>query len=276
MGGGPEVPHLRSPQGQGLGSEARAKPQSKKEFTVLVTGMGPFPDGQGGRYAADDNTSHLVTKLLPTILPATHKSNPTSLPIRILNPSAPTGKYVKTEYAYIRTYIQAMYDEYGDELDAVVHLGMADGWEWYSVEERAFNERFTSSWWSTRYGEEEKEGYYLFPDDAGKTVRDISGRGKGIWDEMPMGLESRVNVGKVVRDVVSVLNDESETSVQGGEKLKVDVIPHFEAGFYGCGFIYYESLATCRERGLHTKSSFAISRVGNLLSVLKEALMSLQ
>lgn len=116
--------------------------KSPDEYKVLVTGMGPFPDGEGGRYEEDDNTSHLVTQHLPDSLPASHPLNPTHQSIRILNPTAPSGKYVKTEYAYIRSFIQDLYDEFTDAetgvcaLDAVVHLGMADGFTSYTVEER--------------------------------------------------------------------------------------------------------------------------------------------
>jgi pyroglutamyl-peptidase len=36
----------------------------------------------------------------------------------------------------------------------------------------------------------------------------------------------------------------------------MSIVPHLEAGSYCCGFIYYESLATCWKRGLNTKVIF--------------------
>lgn len=130
---------------------------------------------------------------------------------------------------------------------------MADGFEWYTVEERAFNEDFKSDWWGPL---EQFAGYYLIPDDAGKTVRDIGdGEGKGMWKGLPMGLSARVDIGVVAREAQRTVN--TPTSKEDGEeKIKVAVVPHFEAGSYGCGFIYYESLATCFTRGYGTKVLF--------------------
>ncbi|KAE9372001.1 peptidase C15, pyroglutamyl peptidase I-like protein [Stipitochalara longipes BDJ] len=224
-------------------------PAPKSEFVVLVTGFGPFP-------GAPSNTSHLLTKHLPSHLSVINKYNSTSLPIRILNPTAADEQYVKTEYAYIRTYIQDLYDKYQDEVDAIVHLGMANRWEWYSVEERAFNEKFTSDWWCQQ---EADVGYYMVPDAAGKTVKDISKEeGKGMWDDMPLGLKAAgVNVRIIVDDVKKVVNFESEEERRKEkEKVKIDVISHDEAGNFGCGFIFYESLATCRRRKLNMRVLF--------------------
>jgi len=130
----------------------------------------------GGHYDENQNSSHLISQHLPPLLSATNVLNPTSLPIRILNPTAPAGKFVKTEYAYIRSFVQKLWDEYEDQVDLVIHLGMADGWEHYTIEQYGYNEKFTSTWWSER---EEKEGYYLILDDKGETVRDIGGLEKG-------------------------------------------------------------------------------------------------
>lgn len=155
-------------------------------------------------------------------------------------------------------------------MDAIIHLGMAFGWEWYSVEERAFNERMTSDWWGLN---EEKAGYYLIPDDKGKTVRDIGGKLKGIWDEAPMGLKAaKLNTRIVVEDVGKAVNhdaagDEYQKLIEGQfggrlvkhgvkKKMRVEVILHDEAGSYGCGFIFYESLATVWKRKLNTRVLF--------------------
>ncbi|ROW07686.1 hypothetical protein VMCG_03575 [Cytospora schulzeri] len=226
------------------------------EYTVLVTGMGPFPDGEGGRYEENDNTSHLVTQHLPDNLPASHPLNPTHRSIRILNPTAPPGKYVKTEYAYIRSFIRSLFDEFTDTrtgecaLDAVVHLGMADGFKSYTVEERAFNEKMSSDWWPAFL--EPGSRYYCIPDDAGRTVEDLTqDEGQDRWRDAPTGLAADFNVSEVVNDAVCAVNS------MGEEKKKVSIVPHFEAGPMGCGFIFYESLATCRKRKLATKVVFS-------------------
>lgn len=230
--------------------------EAPDSYTVLVTGMGPFPDGNGGRYEENDNTSHLVTQHLPDCLPPSHPLNPTDRAIRILNPTAPHGRYVRTEYAYIRSYVQDLYDKFTDTdtgecaLDAVVHLGMADGWKAYTVEEHAFNENMSSDWWPGFL--EQGMQYYRILDDAGKTVEDIThDDGKDRWSDAPMGLSTGFDVSKVVKDAVRAVN------LMGENKKEVSIIPHFEAGPMGCGFIFYESLATCHKRRLRTKAVFS-------------------
>ncbi|ROW14831.1 hypothetical protein VPNG_03674 [Cytospora leucostoma] len=261
MGGGPVPPSGSAAVVTSLPDKGEQVHRSKSStqsdgYTVLVTGMGPFPDGEGGRYEEDDNTSHLITQYLPGSLPASHPLNPTQLPICILNPTAPAGCYVKTEYGYIRSFVQRLYDEFTDPgtgvctLDAVVHLGMADGFRAYTVEERAFNQRMSSNWWSDQLGQNTR--YYLIPDDAGRTVEDITeDEGKDLWRDAPTGLAAEVDVSRVANDAVRAVNS------LGEEKKVVSIVPHFEAGPFGCGFIYYESLATCRKRKLGTKVVFS-------------------
>ena len=127
----------------------------------------------------------MFTKRLPPFLPVSYSQNPTSLPIRILNPTAESGQFVKTEYAYIRRFIQKMWDEYADQVDLVLHLGMADGWEWFTIEQLAFNEKFTSDFWGPVIA---RDGYYMVLDDLGKTVKDIEeDEGRGVWMTCQLG-----------------------------------------------------------------------------------------
>jgi pyroglutamyl-peptidase len=145
-----------------------------------------------------------------------------------------------------------MWDEYAETVDAVIHLGQAVGFEFYTVEERAFNEKFTSTWGGAT---EEMEGYYLTPDGVGKTVRDIGvHEGRGMWDDVPMGLATRVDVPTIIDDVMGTIN--SEDVREGEKKMVLKVVPHFEAGPYGCGYTFYESLATCWKRKLDNKVLF--------------------
>ncbi|KAG4440553.1 hypothetical protein IFR05_003969 [Cadophora sp. M221] len=265
MGGGPNIPDnsTRTRAQAYIQDESPFIPASTnlKEYTVLVTGMGAYPDGVGGHYSASENTSHLVTQHLPSNIPANHPLNPTGLPIRVLNPTSGPDCAVKAEYAYIRSYVKTLHapSQESNNLDAIVHLGMADGWEWYTVEERAFKEGMSSTWW----GESAQAGYYMVLDDAGKTVLDIKGEDEGLWEGSPVGIMTRLDVNRVVCDAKRVVNADfvdalkkvdGDTNVEG--KLKVQIIPHFEAGNYCCGFMYYESLATCLRRKLDTKVVF--------------------
>lgn len=144
-----------------------------------------------------------------------------------------------------------MYDEYEDTLDAIIHLGMADGWEWFSLEERAFHADFKCDWWGPT---EESVGYYRIPDDAGKTVEDIGKEeGKDLWKDMPMGIATYLSVPRIASKVAAAVNAPNES---GKDKLEVGVYAHFDPGSYGCGFIYYESLATCKKREYQTKVLF--------------------
>ncbi|KAH7370823.1 hypothetical protein BKA65DRAFT_489298 [Rhexocercosporidium sp. MPI-PUGE-AT-0058] len=264
MGGGPNIPRGSTRIQAHVENGLRTIPASAnlKEYTVLVTGMGAYPDGHGGHYSASDNTSHLVTKHLPSQIPANHPHNPTGLPIRILNPTSGPDSAVKAEYAYIRSYVKTLHapSQETNNLDAIVHLGMADGWEWYTVEERAFKEGMSSTWW----GESAERGYYMVLDDAGETVLDIKGEDEGIWKGSPVGIKASLDIGKVVGDAKRAVYSDSmdeikEKEVDGTakeEKTRVQIIPHLEAGNYCCGFIYYESLATCLKRNLDTKVVF--------------------
>ena len=164
--------------------------------------------------------------------------------------------YVRTEYAHIRQYVQKLWADFGQKVDLVLHLGMADGWSFYTMERCAFKEGFSSSWWSPR---EANESYYLGLDDAGKTIRDMTySEGKDLWENSPMGLQTTVDVDKTVSMCMEVLNKTKGDMNPTGMKneKRVDIRPHHEAGPFCCGFIYYESLATCRREGLKTKVMF--------------------
>ena len=146
-----------------------------------------------------------------------------------------------------------MWDEFQGTVDMVLHLGMADGWDFYSMEEHAFKEGFTSTFWSARG---EKQEYYMTHDDVGKTIKDLKrSEGRDMWSDAPMGLTTTINVNKAVVSCMQVLNPGDESDSDAKKRI-IKVKPHHEAGPYCCGFIYYESLATCWRRGLKTKVMF--------------------
>ncbi|CAD0100651.1 unnamed protein product [Aureobasidium mustum] len=199
---------------------------SVRPITVFVTGFGPFPRGDGTSYSR--NTSHEITKLLPSTLPPRSQFNPSSHPIRILNPTAAEGKAVNVEYAHIRKYTSGLHDSYGATADLILHIGMADGWNFVSCERRSYKQTFTSGWAGRMLG---LGRYYMIKDVKGKTVEDA---GPNPWGEdVPMGLGTGLNVDELVDGA--------------GKMLKTafgrDVRAHEDAGTYCCGFIYYESLA---------------------------------
>ena len=160
----------------------------------------------------------------------------------------------------------------------MLHLGMADGWDFYTVERFAFKEGFTSSWSGmTGTG----KGYYcLIKDEADKTADDMTeAEGKGMWRNMPVGLSTSLDADEVAKksmEIMKLVSTEtnftpgksSEKDVDHTEprdatsntnlKKRVNVVPHHEAGSYCCGFIYYESLATkLRRRNRKTQVLFS-------------------
>ncbi|KAG9948124.1 peptidase C15, pyroglutamyl peptidase I-like protein, partial [Aureobasidium melanogenum] len=196
-----------------------------RSVTVLVTGFGPFPRGDGTTYSK--NTSHEISKLLPSILPARSQFNPTNHPIVILNPTAAEGAAVRVEYAHIRDYTSALHSSSGNA-DLLLHMGMADGWDFVSCERRSYKQTFTSGWAGKFLG---LGRYYMIKDAAGKTVQDA---GPNPWgEEVPIGLGTGLNVDDVVENAGKVLKT----------AFGRDVRAHEDAGTYCCGFIYYESLA---------------------------------
>ncbi|THY22566.1 peptidase C15, pyroglutamyl peptidase I-like protein [Aureobasidium pullulans] len=153
----------------------------KESVRVLVTGFGPFPRGNGKNYA--QNTSHEITKLLPHTLSANSRFNPTGARIDIINPTSADGQAVKVEYAHIRDYVSGLHDTHGNNVDLILHMGMADGWNFISCERRAYKQTFTSCWGAA--GRILGLGrYYRIKDFAGETVDDA---GECPWGEdVPM------------------------------------------------------------------------------------------
>lgn len=191
---------------------------------------------------------------MPAYLESQTASNPTRARINILNPTAQDGAYVKVEYAHIRQYVRELHDKHDAEVDIYLHMGMAFGWNFVSVERRAYRQDMTCSWWSPM----QEKGYYLIKDNVGKTVEDA---GPCPWMEVPIGLNTMFDVDKIIEGAQSVLAMNRSLAVveqiQAGAPHEVPIpargghIPvkaHHEGGAYCCGFINYESLANCYTR----------------------------
>jgi pyroglutamyl-peptidase len=206
--------------------------------------MQAFPKHPGhegsGHYSENDNTSHLITQILPSQLKPFSKYNPTAMEIRILNPTSGPGCAVKTEYGFVRKYCKELWKNYGNSVDLILHLGMADGWEWYTIERSAWKEGTVKG---VDYGngkEGEPVEYYILPDDIGQTYKNIPGPCP--WTEkVPNQLLAGpgVDIDQVAKDVQQVLNLQLG---KRGEKF-VEVRLHSDGGNYLCGFISYESFA---------------------------------
>ena len=131
-------------------------------------------------------------------------------------------------------------------VDLFVHVGMADGWDYISIERAAYKQGFSSSWWGPR---EFMLGYYMIPDNLGKTVLST---GPCPWASTPMGLMTSFEVDSLVKGANKRLQGSRDTGIapmQGPSHKNISVAAHAEPGSYLCGFLYYESLANCRVRG---------------------------
>ena len=119
-----------------------------------------------------------------------------------LNPTASAGKYIKTEYAYIRRFMEDLHHEYDRDIDLFVHFGQASGWDFVSVERVAYRQGMTSGWWTEREKGGKAGGYYMIPDDKGEVVTDA---GRCPWEGLPMGLQSALDIDAVVEGAKGVL-----------------------------------------------------------------------
>ncbi|KAK8119838.1 uncharacterized protein PG998_004464 [Apiospora kogelbergensis] len=233
-----------------------------QEVEVLVTGFGPYPDGHGGQI--DPNTSYTLTQMMPPVLEPRTAQNPSATRIRIVRP--PTG-YVPTEYRAIRQFCHDLHrrrdeneNKEGKAAAAalIVHLGEARGlWDSHvTVERCAFKQGMTSNFWDA-VGVPRNQRYYAVPDAVGEVADDL---GPCPWGaDVPVGLQTVLDVDAVADKARGILktgalfrgSKGSSTDRELGGKVAtpLGIRPHMEAGFYGCGFIYYESLAGCYVRG---------------------------
>ena len=252
--------------------------KAHRTFNVLITGMGPFPDGNGGHFEL--NASHLIVRALPSHLelpafPGAGLTKPIqhTTRINIINPTAATpDSWIPTEYGRVRQYVHDLHNPVinGEENpvkpDLMIHLGQGPPVIW--IERFAFSQAMRSNFW-VDFGY--KEEYYRVLDNIGETIDDVDG-GLDPWAArgVPTGLCSALNVDGVLanalevrklRKLVKPQNHErslqpppqiSQSIVSGFEAEgntagigEIQMVAHHEPGPYLCGFIYYESLANC-------------------------------
>lgn len=130
---------------------------------------------------------------------------------------------VKVGYTAVRTLAPTLWDRKGKRhIDYMVHIGMASGRRFYSVERRGH-----------------RDGY-LMRDVDGELLHDAERRkiegSDWIWDGLPEEILSAVDVDDVWR--------RWRTSLPG-----LDVRVSEDAGRYLCDFVYYSSLAELTKRG---------------------------
>ena len=128
-----------------------------------------------------------------------------------------------------------MWTRYGNEVDLIIHLGMADGWEWYTLEQSAWKEG-TIKKVDTGFGYTDETEYYIMPDDTGKTIKDL---GPCPWnDDVPKQLFTLegLDINDLAQSTQAALNKHNFGK-------EIEVRTHPDPGNYLCGFVAYESLA---------------------------------
>ncbi|SZF02946.1 unnamed protein product [Blumeria hordei] len=183
---------------------------SRGETIVLVTGFAPF------RVANPINPAWEITRNLPCNYPlhdtqeTSDHSSSTQSTIRIKAYPEP----VKVAYKNVRDIVPRLWED--ENIDFVIHIGVAEERDYYSIERRAY-----------------RDGH-IMPDVDGMLCADLTERHikgvKWIWHDMPDEILSDVHI--------------DDVCAKWKESLpNIDVRVSEDAGRYLCNFIYYSSLA---------------------------------
>ncbi|KAK0108543.1 hypothetical protein ONS95_003344 [Cadophora gregata] len=193
-----------------MGSLTEEPVPQEDEITVLVTGFGPF------RAQNPINPSWEIAKGLPPFLPPsrfqTHDASAIAkhVPVRILVHPEP----VKVAYKTVRELVPTLWE--GRKIDFAIHIGMASGRKFYSVERRGHRDGYNM-----------KDVDHELLGDAER--RRLEGE-KWIWHDMPEELLSAVDVDDVWKRWRAALP---------GKDVRISE----DAGRYLCDFIYFSSMA---------------------------------
>ncbi|WYZ34562.1 hypothetical protein EsH8_I_000838 [Colletotrichum jinshuiense] len=204
---------------------------SQDEFTVLVTGFGPFK----AQYPINPSweIAHSLPAYLPPLRaknPKDHPSEPSSLPlpaVRILvHPEA-----IRVNYQTVRALVPQLWDPATHpRIDAAVHIGMAGPRLFYSVERRGHRDGYT------------------FPDVDGNRLDDEDRRKEEgddwVWHGMPHEIETNLDLDDVLA--------RWKTHSPEGSDLRISE----DAGHYLCDFIYFSSLAHLWKAHKHRRVTF--------------------
>ncbi|KAK1600204.1 uncharacterized protein LY79DRAFT_10778 [Colletotrichum navitas] len=211
---------------------------SEDEFTVLVTGFGPFK----AQYPV--NPSWEIARSLPAYLPPLRARNPKEHPLASFSFSSAAAsrplppvrilvhpEAIRVNYMTVRALVPQFWDPATHpRVDAVVHIGMAGPRLFYSVERRGHRDGYT------------------FPDVDGHRLEDDERRREEgddwVWHGMPPEIETGL-------DLADVLERWKAHSPEGSD-LRISE----DAGHYLCDFIYFSSLAHLWRAREHRRVTF--------------------
>lgn len=180
---------------------------TKREVTILVTGFGPFQ----AKYPV--NPSFEITRSLPQELPP---SAADGSQVTIIAYGTP----IRVCYETVRELVPKVHESYIDNVDLVLHIGMASGRNFYTVEEIG-----------------RRDGYYKNKDLDGKTLPEDDGLLR--FADCPVSMTTSLNYPAVLRRWQMMMLGLPEDSPGFG----ADCQPSNDAGNYLCEYIYFNSLA---------------------------------
>ncbi|EME42561.1 hypothetical protein DOTSEDRAFT_81403 [Dothistroma septosporum NZE10] len=178
-----------------------------RELTILVTGFGPFQD----KFPV--NPSFEITHALPDYLPPTEAYRNG---VRII----PYPDPIRVAFDEVRGLVPKLHEAYAGKVDVVLHLGMASGRRWYSLERYGHREGYTKN--------KDLDGQMPDPDEGKTTFGDCPSTMTTSLDYERILLEWQVNV---------------LTIPKGQPGHQADIRPSEDAGHYLCDYIYFNSLA---------------------------------
>jgi len=184
-------------------------------------------DGANGFVDNDSiNPSSMIVSLLPLKLPAT-STHPTA--VNIISYPYP----IRVSYQEVRSIVPKLHNHFADQVDMVLHLGMAPERPNYYLETEA-----------------RRDGYYHLPDVDGVTLE--KGDGVAHWPDCPTVLHTSLEH----EDVLDRWRENiSSTPEISSPKDGVHVEYSNNAGHYLCNFMYYSSLAEYHRRSKSTSNN---------------------
>lgn len=163
------------------------------------------------------NPSGIIASTLPATIPTYPSPTGEQHNITLIRPQQP----IKVSYQTVINEIPPLLTHLQDQIDIVLHIGMATGREFYCLERRAH-----------------RDGYNLYPDVDGHLAHCENLR-SSIWRGLPAELTPSFDTLQLFqrwRDGVP-------------PALKGKLRPSDDAGFFLCEFIYYTSLAWFQKLG---------------------------
>lgn len=162
----------------------------------------------------DGNPSSIISSLLPPSLPKNHNYD---TPVNILFHPYP----IRVSYQEVRLLAPRLFDAYADQVDMVLHLGVAPTHTHYALERQAH-----------------RDGYDQYKDTEDQTLD--AQDGPRYWPDLPAELQTSLDFDDVYDTWRSNLLRTPEMS----SELKGLVVRRSDdAGHFVCDFMYYAMLA---------------------------------